>query len=294
VIPVFASMLPLDADAAAPWPLACFAFWLGACVGSFLNVCIHRIPADESVVRPRSRCPRCGTQLAWYDNVPLVSWLVLRARCRTCRTRIAARYPLVEALTGALAVAVVVRFGPTPQALVAFAFAAALVLVTFVDLDHLFIPDEVSLPGILVGLGAAALPGGIGVVDAGLGALLGGGLLWAVAWTYERATATEGMGFGDVKLLAMIGAFLGWQAVPMVIVVASVVGSLAGVAALLTPHGIAGLRRVARRLGVGAAVVHFRRAARHTAIPFGPFLALGALVVLFAPALSLPWTWTAA
>ena len=293
-MPVFASMLPLDAAAAPLWPLACLAFWVGACVGSFLNVCIHRIPAEESVVRPRSRCPRCGTQLAWYDNVPLVSWLVLRARCRTCRTPIAARYPLVEALTGALAVAAIARFGLTPQAVVAFVFAAALVLVTFVDLDHLFIPDEVSLPGILVGLGVAALPGGIGVVDAGIGALLGGGILWAVAWGYERATDVEGMGFGDVKLLAMIGAFLGWQAVPMVLVIASIVGSLAGVGALLTPRGLAALRRVARRLGMGAALVHLRRAARRTAIPFGPFLALGALVVLFAPGLALPWTWAAA
>src|SRR5262245_41469318 len=153
----------------APWPLLAFTFAFGATVGSFLNVCIYRIPAEESVVRPRSRCPGCRSLIAWYDNVPIVSWLLLRARCRRCGTRIAARYPLVEAVAGLLAVTALLRLGPTAQGVAAFAFTAALLLITFIDLDHLFIPDEVSLPGIVIGLGVALLPGGISLADAFLG-----------------------------------------------------------------------------------------------------------------------------
>jgi len=284
------SLLPLPAGIDA-WPLGVLVFAVGACIGSFLNVCIYRLPEDLSVVRPRSRCPHCEFEIAWYDNLPIVSWLLLRARCRRCAAPIAARYPLVELLTGAFAVAALVRFGPTVHGLVAFAFSAALLLITFIDLDHFIIPDEVSLPGIAVGLLVSLLPGGIGLTDAFIGTVLGGGILWAVAWSYERATGTEGMGFGDVKLLAMIGAFLGWQAIPMVLVIASVVGSVAGLLAIFTPAGLARMRRVQRRLGPGAAVPYLRRAARTTAIPFGPFLALGALVLLYAPGLSLPFDW---
>jgi leader peptidase (prepilin peptidase)/N-methyltransferase len=277
-------MIVLPADAGG-WPLLAAVFLAGACVGSFLNVCIHRLPADESVVRPRSRCPGCGTTIAWYDNVPLLSWAWLAARCRACGTRISPRYPLVEAATGGLAVLALARFGATPFAAIAFAFTAALLLITFIDLDHRFIPDEVSLPGVLVGLTAAFLPGGVTPLDAALGAAAGGGLLWLVAWGYERLTGIEGMGLGDVKLLAMIGAFLGWQAVPGVLVVASVTGAAAGIALMLARGmGRAG-RRVARRLGRRALLPFARRAARRTEIPFGPFLALGALLALYVPAL---------
>jgi leader peptidase (prepilin peptidase)/N-methyltransferase len=287
-------MLPLPAGAAiGAWPVMALAFFVGACVGSFLNVCIYRIPEDESVVTPRSRCPGCGTTIAWYDNIPIVSWLLLRARCRSCGTSIAARYPLVEAITGGLAVLALVHFGATPMALIAFAFTAALLLITFVDLDHLFIPDEVSLPGILIGLALSMLPDGIGIANAVGGAVLGGGILWAVAWSYERATGTEGMGFGDVKLLAMIGAFLGWQAIPAILVVASLSGSLAGILVIFTARGRAKARRIVRRLGVRALGTHVRRAARTTAIPFGPFLALGAVVALYLPGITLPWTFGA-
>jgi leader peptidase (prepilin peptidase)/N-methyltransferase len=195
---------------AATLPLLLLAFAAGASVGSFLNVCIHRIPEDESVVRPGSRCPRCRVPIAWYDNVPIVSWVVLRGRCRSCEAPIATRYPLVEAAAGALAVVALWRLGVTAPALLAFAFTAALLLITFIDFDHFFIPDEVSLPGILIGLAATLLPGGISVVDSLVGTVLGGGVLWLLAWGYERSTGVEGMGFGDVKLLAMIGAFLGW------------------------------------------------------------------------------------
>jgi leader peptidase (prepilin peptidase)/N-methyltransferase len=264
------------------------AFAIGACVGSFLNVCIHRMPADESVVRPRSRCPRCGEPIAWYDNIPIVSWLSLRARCRHCRAAIAARYPLVELAAGALAVLSLLVFGPTVQAPIAFAFAASLLLVSVIDLDHRFIPDEVSLPGIAVGLGVSLFPGGIGLLDAALGALVGGGILWLVAWGYEHLTGREGMGYGDVKLLAMIGAFLGWQAIPAVIIIASLTGSVAGLLAMFDRRSRRRVRRVERRFGPLAVLVSLRRASRRTEIPFGPFLALGALVALYVPGLFLP------
>ena len=285
---VISGML-LPAAAAADWPLFALVFTTGACIGSFLNVCIYRLPAEESVVRPASRCPGCATPIAWYDNVPLVSWAWLGARCRACGARIPARYPLVEAATGALALLALVRFGATPAAAVAFAFSAALLLITFIDLDHRFIPDEVSLPGIVVGFACAFLPGRIGPADALLGALVGGGLLWAVAWGYERSTGVEGMGYGDVKLLAMIGAFLGWQAVPAVLVVASLAGSIAGVALIAVRGGGRGGRRVVRQLGPRALIPFARRAARRTAIPFGPFLALGAMLALYRPDLTMPW-----
>src|SRR6059036_2291677 len=165
-----ASMIPLPVIASSDGvPLLAFAFAFGACVGSFLNVCIHRLPADESVVRPGSRCPRCATPIAWYDNLPLLSWAWLGARCRACRAHIPARYPLVEAATGGLALVALARFGATPAAAVAFAFSAALLLITFIDLDHRFIPDEVSLPGVVVGLASAFLPGRIAPADALLG-----------------------------------------------------------------------------------------------------------------------------
>src|SRR5437764_8883980 len=222
------SPLPMPAEDGG-WLVLSLAFALGACIGSFLNVCIYRLPQDESVLRPASRCPRCATPIAWRDNIPLLSWLLLAARCRACRAPISARYPLVEAATGGLAVLALARFGPSAAAAVAFLFTAALLLITFIDLDHRFIPDEVSLPGIVVGLASAFLPGRIAPADALLGVLIGGGVLWTVAWGYERWTGVEGMGYGDVKLLAMIGAFLGWQAVPAVLVVAALTGSLAGI-----------------------------------------------------------------
>lgn len=284
---VIATMLTLSL---ATLPLVLFAFVAGASVGSFLNVCIHRIPEELSVVSPASRCPRCETPIAWYDNVPILSWLWLRGRCRHCDAPIAGRYPLVELLGGLAAVLALVRLGVTPMALVAFAFTAALLLITFIDFDHFFIPDEVSLPGIGVGLAVSLLPGGIGLPDAALGAALGGGVLWLVAWGYERATGLEGMGLGDVKLLAMIGAFLGWQSLPIVMLVASVSGSLAGVVAIFGARGRAALGRVRRVLGPRAVLPYVRRRARTTAIPFGPFLALGAAIALYAPQLRLPGT----
>jgi leader peptidase (prepilin peptidase) / N-methyltransferase len=288
---VSSSVLPVASGSLAPfgWSLAAGAFVFGLCVGSFLNVCIHRLPADESVVHPRSRCPHCGTPIAWFDNVPILSWLVLAARCRTCNTAIPARYPLVEAATGGLAVLALAHFGPTPAALVAFAFTAALLLVTFIDLDHKIIPDEISKPGIAIGLAASFLPGHPAPLDAVVGAVAGGGVLWLVAWVYERATGIEGMGFGDVKLLAMIGAFVGWQALPAILLVSSVTGSLVGIAAIAA-RTTTRARRVARRLGPGAVLPYARRTARRTEIPFGPFLALAGALAFYRADLRLPWS----
>jgi leader peptidase (prepilin peptidase) / N-methyltransferase len=280
--------LPVGAEDAG-WLLGAFAFAVGACVGSFLNVCIYRLPADESVVRPASRCPRCAKPIAWYDNIPLLSWAWLGARCRACRAPIPARYPLVEALTGGLAVLALARFGATADAAVAFVFTAALLLITFIDLDHRFIPDEVSLPGVVVGLAVSFLPGGVTPLDALGGVLLGGGVLWAVAWGYERLTGVEGMGYGDVKLLAMMGAFLGWQPIPAVLVIASITGSLAGALLIFARGGTRRARRVARRFGIRVVPAWMQRAARRTEIPFGPFLALGAVIAVYAPALTVPW-----
>lgn len=232
--------------------------YVGAAIGSFLNVVIHRVPLGESVVSPRSRCPSCRTTLAWYDNVPILSWLVLRGRCRTCGEGISGRYPFIEFVTMLIALVLFARLGLSPAFLVQFAFSCALLVVAYIDLDHQIIPDKISLPGIVLGL-IAALPGGVpAITDAALGVLLGGGLLLSVAWIYERSTGREGMGGGDVKLLAMIGAFLGWQGVLLTLLLGSLLGSAIGIV-LMTSRG----------------------EDRKLAIPFGPFLSLGALVTLF-------------
>jgi leader peptidase (prepilin peptidase) / N-methyltransferase len=290
VQPTTPPMPPPVADRAGEWPVYILALLVGLSIGSFLNVCIHRLPAEQSLVWPGSRCPRCAAPIAWYDNVPIVSWLRLGGRCRTCHAPISMRYPVIELLTGGLALLSLARFGATPWAVVAFAFACALVVVSVIDLEHGIIPDVISLPGILVGLAVSALvPGGVGLWNAFAGAVLGGGLLWAIAAGYQRAAGIEGLGLGDVKLLAMIGAFLGWQSLPAVLLVASITGSLGGIAVIASRRGRTRARRVLRALGPGALARHLRR----TPLPFGPFLALGALAALFVPSLALPWSWVA-
>lgn len=234
------------------------AFVFGALIGSFLNVCIYRIPAGESVVYPRSRCSACRTPIRPWDNIPMLSWLWLRGRCRACGAKFSPRYLLVEFLTGLAAMAVLAHFGWTATAAVSFVFVAALIVITFIDLDHQIIPDVISLPGIVVGLVAAIVLGEPPWTDSLIGLLLGGGALWAVAEGYYRLTGRDGMGGGDIKLLAMVGAFLGWRAVPVTLLVGSLAGSLIGIA-LITLHG----------------------GDRRAAIPFGPFLAAGAVSALF-------------
>jgi leader peptidase (prepilin peptidase)/N-methyltransferase len=296
------------------------AFVLGLAIGSFLNVCIYRLPAEESIVHPRSRCPRCGTELPWWANIPVASWLALRGRCAFCTAPIALRYPLVELLTGVLFAAIFFRFGMTAHAVVAAVLASALVAITFIDIDHRIIPDVISLPGIAVGFAASWIPGGIDPMASGLGALFGGGVFAAMAWLYAWWAGRGGLGMGDIKLLAMIGAFLGWTAVPLTILIASVSGSAVGIPAilwrgrhlrprdglragaiigaatlgllvvlklLLAPPDIGALptvRDFVTALVAGAAcgvLVTVRLAARRFPIPFGPFLALGAFVCMF-------------
>ena len=233
-------------------------FLLGAIAGSFLNVCIYRIPAGESVVKPRSRCGECRTPIRPYDNVPILSYLILRGRCRGCGARISLRYPLVETLTGAAAVATYALHGWSLASPVSFAFVCALIVISLIDLDHQIIPNVISIPGIAIGFLAALLVGEPSWRSSLIGLLLGGGVLWLVAELYFRFTGREGMGGGDVKLLAMIGAFLGWPAVPVTLLLASLSGTFIGVGVMIA-----------------------RGSDSRTPIPFGPFLAAGALCALF-------------
>ncbi|MBI5903858.1 MAG: prepilin peptidase, partial [Deltaproteobacteria bacterium] len=188
-------------------------FVFGAVVGSFLNVCIHRIPIGLSIVTPASRCPRCARPIPFYYNVPVISYIVLLGRCAYCRAPLSLQYPVVEALTGAAALFIFQRHGATPELFVWFAFISALIVITFIDLEHQIIPDVLSLPGIVIGLAASFFLPFPGVLNSVIGICLGGGLLLAVAYGYYYATGRTGMGGGDVKLLTMIGAFLGWKGV---------------------------------------------------------------------------------
>ena len=236
--------------------IAVVAFaWLGLAVGSFLNVCIHRVPLGKSVVSPPSRCPGCGYQLRWYDNIPVVSYvLLLRGRCRSCRAPISIRYPIVELLTMAVFLLHWWVFGWTPLMAVRLLFACGLIVLFAIDLEHHLLPNVITLPGIVVGL-LASIVVPPGLWDAVLGTLLGGGVLWLIGEAYYRYSGQEGMGGGDVKMLAMIGAFLGWKLVLVTLVLSSIAGSL-----------------------VGILVIAIRRGGMKYALPYGTFLALGALV----------------
>jgi len=232
-------------------------FITGTIIGSFLNVCIRRVPAGESVVYPPSHCPGCGVRIRSRDNIPLLSYALLLGRCRACGGAISLRYPAVEALTGAMLVLLLYRFGLSPALGIYAAFVAALIIVSFIDLDHQIIPDVISLPGILVGLVVSALGQGPPLLDSVLGVLVGGGILYVVAAGYHAFTGREGMGGGDIKLLAMIGAFLGWRGVLVTLIVGSFTGAV-----------------------VGTGVIVAQRTDSRIPIPFGPFLALGALSAL--------------
>jgi leader peptidase (prepilin peptidase)/N-methyltransferase len=236
-------------------PITLFIF--GAIIGSFANVCILRIPAEQSIAFPGSHCPKCKKPVAWYDNVPLVSWIVLRGRCRACDAPISFRYFVVELLTAVAAVAIYARVGLGFEWFVLFAFVAALIVITFIDLDHRIIPDVISLPGVVIGF-LLSLRGEPGPISSGIGILVGGGLLLAVAWGYYAATGREGMGGGDIKLLGMIGAFLGWRSVPFTMLLSSLTGSI-----------------------VGVSLMWWTGSDTKYAIPFGPFLALGAIAYIF-------------
>lgn len=230
---------------------------LGLAVGSFLNVCIYRMPRDESLAWPASHCTSCNRSLSWYENVPVLSWAVLRGRCRTCRTAIALRYPIVELITGALFLGGYVAFGVTPLLAARLVFASAMVVLFAIDLEHQILPNEITLPGIAIGFMCSLfLPPGW---RSSLIGLLAGGLFpFLVAEAYLRIRGREGMGMGDFKMLAMVGAFLGWPLVWLTLILACVLGIVIGGGALL----------VSRR---GMA----------TRIPFGTFIAVAALVCAY-------------
>ncbi len=241
-----------------------------ACVGSFLNVCIARMPVEgQSIVKPASRCPRCGHPIRIYDNIPIISWLILRGRCRDCGEPISFRYPLVEALTALLGWLLFNVFGLSLPFLAAFLFVCALIVITFIDLDHQIIPHAITLPGIPLCFLAAVFIMRISAVDSFLGIMIGAGTLYFVAVYFEAITGKEGMGGGDVNLLAMLGAFFGWKSLVFIILASSFTGALAGVGYIL-----------------------LKKKGRETPIPFGPFLCLGALGYLFAGESFLRWLLT--
>jgi leader peptidase (prepilin peptidase)/N-methyltransferase len=240
-----------------------FAFVLGAAIGSFLNVCIWRLPLGESIAYPPSHCPACGTSIRVRDNIPVLSYLLLRGRCHSCGAGISLRYPAVELLTGVASIALFHHCGLSPTLATYGLFVAALIVITFIDIDHQIIPDVISLPGVVLGLAFSTLGYGVPVWDSVIGALLGGGILYLVAVGYHAWTGREGMGGGDIKLLAMVGAFLGWRGVLVTLILGSFSGAL-----------------------IGIALIAARGADSRLPIPFGPFLALGAVcALLFGEAL---------
>lgn len=238
----------------------------GALIGSFLNVCIYRLPRQESIAWPGSHCPSCSHSIAWYDNIPILSYVTLAGRCRHCTLPIPFRYPLVEIMNAIGYVGLLWVFGPSWVAGAYGLLYSALLVVAGTDLSHKIIPNVVTFPGILVGLLCAATVLPLGFLGGLLGVLVGGGILWLLAWASPYLFGKEGMGGGDIKLLAMIGAFLGWKPAVMTIMVGSFLGSLVGVTL------------------IAAQVIK-----REDYIPFGPFLVCGALVALFFGQSILDW-----
>jgi leader peptidase (prepilin peptidase) / N-methyltransferase len=237
----------------------------GLVLGSFYNVCIYRLPRDESIAWPGSRCPQCGHALSPLDNLPVVSFLLLRGACRYCHTSISYQYPLVEGVNALATLFIGWKFGLTWALLQALLFFGALLIVSVIDLFHRIIPDVITYPGMVVGLLFSWLTGYPGWASSLIGLLIGGGLLWALAAGYQLLTGKEGMGGGDIKLLAMIGAFLGWPGVLVTIFVGSCFGTIVGLPMVLMKKD------------------------RAYQIPFGPFLSLGAVVHLFFGPSLLAW-----
>ncbi len=238
--------------------LTFFSFIFGLALGSFLNVCIYRIPLKESVISPPSKCPQCGKRIKFYDNIPLLSFILLSGKCRYCNNPISWRYPIIETITGLLSIALFIRYGLSFQYFILLFFAMALVTISFIDLDHQIIPNIISLPGILAGLVVSIVFEHVLWLDSFIGIIVGGGALYLIGWGYEFITGKEGIGGGDVKLLAMIGAWLGWRPLALIVLMSSLVGIIIGSVFLLMSGK--GLR---------------------SRIPFGPFLSIGSLLYLF-------------
>jgi len=269
------------------WVIPLVVFLFGLLIGSFLNVCILRIPADKSIVLPASTCPKCGKAIAPYDNIPVLSWLFLGGKCRHCKTKISAMYPAVELLNGLLFLASYLVFGPTVEAAKWAIFSALLVVLTITDLRERILPDEVNFFGLIIGLllsfftkpidGTALWisnrwfdfpppQAALSFADAALGALAGSGLLWIVAEGYFRLRGREGMGLGDVKMMAAVGAFLGLKRTMMTVLAGSLLGSV-----------------------IGIFLIAVSKKGRDYELPFGTFLGLGALLIVFFGTPALHW-----
>jgi leader peptidase (prepilin peptidase) / N-methyltransferase len=239
--------------ALVPAPLALVAAGaLGAVVGSFLNVCIYRLPLEKSIVWPSSACPHCSRELSWYENIPVLSYLALRGRCRTCAGSISIRYPLVEALTAAMVALAWWHYGPGPLLAARLVLGCALIVLFAIDLEHHLLPNAITLPLIVVGFLFSFFtePGWASSL---IGILVGGGVLFAIAEIYFRVRHEHGLGMGDVKMLAMVGAFLGWPLTLLTLMLASLSGTVIGLGLIVTKRG--GMK---------------------DALPFGTFIALGA------------------
>jgi len=238
---------------------------LGALVGSFLNVCIYRLPLGTSIVWPSSACTQCRRKLSWYENIPIVSYLVLGGRCRTCKQPISGRYPLVEALTALMFAAAMWYYGPGVLLVSRLLLGCALIVLFAIDLEHHLLPNVITLPGILVGFGFSFFtePGWLASL---IGIFVGGGSLYAIAEIYYRVRHEEGLGMGDVKMLAMVGAFIGWKLTLVTLMMASFAGSLIGLLLILMGRG-----------------------SMKYALPFGTFLALGAALAATAGQSLLEW-----
>lgn len=237
--------------------IAPFLFVFGALLGSFANVIIYRWPKNESIILPRSRCPSCQKFIRFYDNIPILSWILLKGKCRDCGAKISFRYPLVELVMGLVFVIIHHQVGVSWSLLEYLIMAFGLVTASFIDLEHFLLPDVITLPSLVIGLVGGFLNPERSFLDALMGMLVGGGFLWSIAFIYQALRKEEGMGGGDIKLLAWVGAVLGWKAIPFIIITASLVGSVFGLI-------IAGRKENSQGI--------------KTVIPFGPYLAGAAIL----------------
>jgi len=250
-----------------PEPFALtFAALFGAVIGSFLNVCIHRLPRDTSIVWPASACPACGRALSWFENIPIVSYAVLGGRCRTCRAPISMRYPIVETLTAAMFAMAWWYYGPGPLLVSRLIFGCALIVLFAIDLEHHLLPNVITLTGIIIGFLLSFTTDQPGWRSSLIGIVAGGGVLFLIAEGYYRVRHEEGLGMGDVKMLAMMGAFLGLPLAILSLMIASVAGTIVGLALIVTGRGT-----------------------MKYALPFGTFLAIGAAVSAAAGQEILRW-----
>ena len=234
------------------------SIFFGFILGSFLNVCIYRIPLKKSIIKPPSSCPACGTAIKFYDNVPVASWLILKGRCRNCSNYISIRYPVVEIIAGIISFALFLRYGLTVSYFLYLIFMLSLIVISFIDFDHMIIPDLISIPGIIIGFAASFLLPDLKWTASLIGIIAGGGILFITAFIFEKITGKEGMGGGDIKLLAMIGAWLGWKLLPVTILMAALTASVCG----------------------GLFILLSKKDSQ-TRIPFGPFLSYAAIFCFF-------------